>query len=237
MLETFPSGIDVAAELKVTDEQTAKLQTALARIRQELNALNSLSNGRRGPDASQILKRTQSQAEICERGKKDIAGILTPEQMTRAEQIELQERLRFSGMRRGLETNAAFQKLGISPEQFAKLKAAEQEAEEQYRKETAALHDQQRERLAVARKKVLGVLTPEQQAEFEKLIGTPLRDNEYLLDTGVAGTMGRDRSTLQNGLRGFGGTSFGGTFGRGSTGNLFPRAAPRPANPNPETKP
>lgn len=209
-MQRFPSGVDVAKELKVTEEQTAKLRTVLDRIDQGVRAGQQPAMFRAGGfgDKGQALKRTEELAGIYERGKSDISNVLSAEQFARAQQIELQSRIRSTGMRRALEVFPAFEKMGLSPDQIAKLKGAEVAAQEQFQKESDALRDQQRQRLAEARKKVLGVLTPEQQAQYEKLVGNPIRDDESSLDAGVAGQSVQNAKTREQAsvVRGFGST-------------------------------
>jgi hypothetical protein len=226
------SGVDLAKELKVTGEQTTKLDAIVARLRQEMSAAARLQLPAPGEPRDQLqrqlLEQMNTRTAMYERAKNDIAAVLSPEQITRVEQICLQSRMRTSGMARGLTTEPTAQFLSLTPDQVAKLKDAEAAAQEQFRKEYDELRDRQRQSLAEARKKVLSVLTPEQRATYEKLVGTPIEVNDRTLDYGVAGVSARVERLIG---RGFG-------FGRPALPNLrVPPGAAPPAVPAPGAPP
>jgi hypothetical protein len=228
-----PSGVDLAKELKVTDEQTAKLDTIVSRLRQETSSAARLERPAAGEPQEQLqrrlLERIQTRAAMYERAKNDIAAVLSPEQVARVEQISLQSRMRTTGMARGLTEEPTVQFLSLTPDQVVRLKEAETAAQEQFRKEYDELRERQKQSLAEARKKVLSVLSPEQRATYEKLVGSPIEANDQTLDYGVAGVSARVERLI---VRGFG-------FARPAPPNLrFPQAAappavPAPAPPNP----
>ncbi len=224
----FPSGVDLAKELKVTDAQVRQLAIIVDRVTEEC----SQQRGRRVPVAGapieelqkRMLENAQEMAAIFERAKNDIAGVLSPEQVARAQQIGLQNRLRISGMARGLASEAA-DVLGLTPDQIAKLQEAETGAQQQLHKELQALRDQERLRLAEARKRVLSVLTPPQQAIFEKLVGEPLPVDDRSLDYGVAGISSRLNQDRPR-LLGFGSGPGGVGSARGAPPVPLPAAVP-----------
>jgi hypothetical protein len=221
-----PSGVDLAKELKVTDEQSAKLDAIVSRLRQETIATARSQGPGLGEPRGQMLERIQTRTAMYERAKKEIAAVLSPEQITRVEQIRLQSRMRTSGMARGLTAESTAKHLSLAPDQVVKLKEAEAAAQEQFRKEYDELRERQKQSLAEARKKVLSVLSPEQRATYEKLVGAPIEVNDRTLDYGVAGFSSRVERTI-----GFG-------FGRPAPPNLrVPPGAAPPAVPAPGAQP
>src|SRR5262245_39838957 len=104
--ESFPLGIDLEKELKVTDEQSEKLVVILDRVRRETNVAQRLLLLPPGEPNELARKRVAEQNEArtatYERAKKEIEAVLSPEQLARAKQISLQARLKLSGMARGL---------------------------------------------------------------------------------------------------------------------------------------
>jgi len=234
--ESFSNGIDLEKELRITAEQKSKLDEILSRVRTETT--NSFGARGAAPLPSSA-ERSKAREFMYERAAKDIKAVLTKEQLARMDQIDLQEQLRVNGMAQGLATGALGKALQITAEQEAKLREAETKADEAFRLEMENLRELQLNSLVEAQRKVLGVLTPEQRAEFEKLIGTPLKPDERGLGYGVAGVPGRMRA--EGGFGGRGG--FGTSPGRGTGGEVTPRfgrgntekapPTPPPADPKP----
>lgn len=246
--QSFPPGVDLAKELKVSDEQATKMDAIMSRLSQETSqamqmrtrpAFGENTEARR----AEMAQQTEQMAILLERAKNDISAVLTREQIARAEQIELQSRMRTSGMVRALTGPEATPALRLTPDQVAKLQDAQATAQQEFEKDFDALRAQQRQKLLDARKKVLSVLTPEQQAEYEKLIGDPIAIDDRSLDYGVVGVsarIARDGGGFSRG-GGFGsrtrGTFVGGARGQ-APGNAAPPAAPAGPTPVPaENKP
>jgi len=227
--ESFSNGIDLEKELRITAEQKSKLDQVITRVRTE----STSSFGARGaaplPSAAD---RSKARDFSYERAAKEIRTILTKEQLARMDQIELQEKLQINGLARGLVSGELGKALKLTAEQEAKLQEAETKADEAFRLEMENLRELQLNSLVEAQRKVLGVLTPEQRAEYEKLIGTPLKPDERGLGYGVAGVPGRMRAEGGFGGRGGFGTSPFSRGGRGNAENTPPAPTP-PADPKP----
>ena len=245
LFDSLGSGVDLVKELQITAEQKAKLDATMTRHRAEASSAMGARGARLGRGEpgfeAQLKARMEAREATSDRTAKEIKAALTKEQLERLDQIDLQERLRSSGMARGL-TATLGQKLKITPEQEAKLREAENKAQEQFLLEMENLRLLQLNSLEEARRRVVAVLTPEQRAEYEKLVGTPLSPDQRALEYGVAGVSARFNT--EGGFRGRGGfgtypTPAGdGDFsvppqrGRGGAGSP-PPAAPLPAGDKP----
>lgn len=234
--EMFPSGVDLEKELQINPEQKSRLDAILTRVRTETSDLYGARGARPARGApgyeAQLKGRLEARGAIYERAANEIKAALTKQQLARIDQIDLQDRLRSVGLGRGLSSGTVSQTLKITQEQAAKLREAENKAQEQFVREMENLRLLQLESLAEARRKVLSVLTAEQRAEYERLTGTPLPPDERALEYGVAGMSAR--LSAERGFRGSGG--FGALpFPRAGRGNAetAPPAGPPPADPKP----
>jgi hypothetical protein len=186
---------EVQQELQLVDEQQEKVQAAADdmrnRMQEELRDLFSqmrdLSDEERQERFDEIRKRVESlNADLEKRLKK----VLLPHQFDRLKQIDLQVRLQQRGAA-ALTTGELAETLNLTESQREKL---EQRAEEIQQE----LREQIRQLQVEARNKILDVLTAEQRAKIESLMGEQFQ----LADPGP----------------GFGRGGPGGRFGRGGDG-------------------
>jgi Spy/CpxP family protein refolding chaperone len=150
----------VQEELKLSEEQTKKIQELSAKQRESFQGLR---------DLSQEERRTKME-ELGKANQKAIAEILKPEQMKRARQISLQQP--------GAIANPEVAKaLNITDEQKEKMREIQTKSFEELRglrgQEDAA------KKIAEIRKatneKVLGVLTADQKKKLKEMQGEPFK--------------------------------------------------------------
>ena len=175
-------------ELGITDDQMQKIQDIQRRqgerMRDMFSGLRDLSDDERRERFADLREKMQEQQEELQ---KEVDEVLLPQQRDRLKQISLQQRMRF-GAQNALASPDIAKELGITDEQLETLQSVAREAEEDLRRKTEELREE-------AKQKVLGVLTADQKAKLERLIGEP--------------------ANLSSGQR-FGGQGFGG--GRGGQG-------------------
>lgn len=202
----------VLAELKVTDEQKEKIESAVTAYREEsrgafsFEGFRDLSAEEREKAFAEAQKKRES---IREKHEKKLAGVLKEEQNKRLGEIHLQQ----AGVE-ALATAGVAASLKLSEEQNGKIKAAFKARDEKRTKlfedARGGSRDDRRAAFAEMREKteklqketekqVLAVLTKEQTEKFTALKGKPFE---------------LDRSSL----RGRGRGDFGGGRGRGGRG-------------------
>jgi Spy/CpxP family protein refolding chaperone len=183
---------EVQQELQLVDEQKDKVRGIVDNMRTKVQdemrgmfaQMRDLSDEQRRAKFDEIRKKFES---INADMEKQLDKVLLPHQLERLKQIDLQAKIRQNGASAltGGDIAAA---LNLTDEQRANLekRAAEVQAE---------LQTKIRELQADARKKMLDALTPDQQAQLQKMMG----DQFDLPDQGPGGFRGR--------------------FGRGGSGN------------------
>lgn len=134
-------------ELKLTADQVTKLEAAMPQ------------QGQGGGQDATPEERAKQRAEV----EKKVQAILKPEQQARIKQIELQMR-----GARALTREDVAKELGLSADQSKKIEAAldVQRPEGGDRDAFMKLREE-------AGKKALGLLTPAQKTQWEKMLGKP----------------------------------------------------------------
>ncbi len=177
----------VRKELELLEDQTAKLnelaQKVQGEMRERFAGLRELEPDERRAKMEELREELQKRTEQLE---KDVQEILLPHQLARLEEIRLQ----LMGLR-ALQDPKVVKALGITEAQTAKMQEVQQAAREDMgslfeqmrgmrelsEEERAARREEMRKKLEQARaqieKKVLAVLSDEQQATFEKMKGEP----------------------------------------------------------------
>jgi len=199
---------EVGRELELVDEQRARLDKVNDEIRDQMRDLFT-----RGRDLSDEERRAQFQ-EFGEKVQKQVDGILLPHQRDRLKQIALQQQLRRSGGTGGaLASSTMVEELGITEAQKEELAKVRKETEAELQKQIAKLRKE-------AEAKILKVLTREQQAKWEKMMG-----EQFEFQSTPFGFGGGNRGPGAGGNRGPGA---GGRRGRGGNrdggGNRRPDA-------------
>jgi Spy/CpxP family protein refolding chaperone len=165
----------VQKELELVDDQKTKLNEirdkAMAKMREafgDREALKNLSAEERKTRFAEAGKKLAAQAEET---KKEIEGVLVPQQIGRLNQIALQVR----GVA-ALQDKEVQQALGITSDQMDKMKSIGDASREKFRSAMEGLSGQERRaKFQELRKQVedevVGVLTSEQKEKFDKMKG------------------------------------------------------------------
>lgn len=159
---------DIQQELQVVDEQREKLRVladeARGRVEQEMRGMfeemRDLGEEDRRARFDQIREKMDAMNAEFE---KQLGEVLLPHQLDRLRQIDLQGRIRRGGAQ-AITGGEIAKALNLTDEQREKLEKRAIEVQEE-------LQAKIRELQADARKKMLDVLTPEQQAKLEKMMG------------------------------------------------------------------
>ena len=162
MLAGNPS---VQEELKLTDEQKEKLREAQRSVREKMGDLREME-----PE-----ERREKMKEINDEADKALKGVLKEDQMKRLIEIRWQQAP--LGAFAGKEFEEG---LKLTDDQKEKLKGITEEMGKDMREIRAEMRDnprEGREKMEALRKetkdKSLAVLTAEQKASYEKLVGKP----------------------------------------------------------------
>jgi Spy/CpxP family protein refolding chaperone len=156
----------VQQELKLSDEQIKKVGDAVAQDREEFRKIRELPRDQREPKF----------AELFETSRKQTRAIVTPEQAHRLRQIVWQQ-----------EGGLAFchphvaKELQLSAEQKEKIKAIQKETREALKNYWMENAPQNRAQVFSKRKelhddaaaKMMALITPEQKAKWQEMIGEP----------------------------------------------------------------
>ncbi len=159
---------EIQQELQLVDEQKDKLRTITEemrdKVREEMrdifSQMRDLSEDERRAKFGEI--RTKMEALNAD-AEKQLEKVLLPHQLDRLKQIDLQTKLRYRGSS-ALTGGDIAKALNLTDEQREKLEKRAAEVQEE-------LQAKIRELQADARKKMLDVLTPDQQAQLEKMMG------------------------------------------------------------------
>jgi Spy/CpxP family protein refolding chaperone len=166
----------VQQELKLTDDQMKKIETATQEVRQkhaqDFEALQGLDQQERREKMRELTQKVASETKTA------LAGILKPEQEKRFKQIELQAR----GARGFAEADVQ-KALKLTPEQEEKIKTINDDAQQEMRSlfqgggGGGGPNPEAQKKMAEMRKetmtKVMAVLTDDQKKEWKEMIGDP----------------------------------------------------------------
>jgi Spy/CpxP family protein refolding chaperone len=194
---------EVQQELQLVDEQRGKVESLTADARERIGTemremfsqLRDLGDEERRARGDEIRARMETLNKELEG---DLQKVLLPHQFDRLKQIDLQSRIQQRGAG-ALTSGDLADALSLTDDQREKLEARAAEVQQELRDKIAQLQLE-------ARNKMLDVLTPEQRAKLDSMMGAAFA----LPDGGPGGFQGR-------GGRGFG---FGGRGGgdRGDRG-------------------
>jgi Spy/CpxP family protein refolding chaperone len=157
---------NVLKELRVSDEQRARIAILLEKMVMETD-LQSLPAAARKNGRVNFSPMMRQLNEVTQAA---LARFLSPEQLARFEQLDLQSR----GIRQNLEDKAITERLGLTAEQREKLDQLKG-SNPRPGGERARLTDEElkawRERGSKLTEEMFDVLTPEQKQTWEKLMG------------------------------------------------------------------
>jgi Spy/CpxP family protein refolding chaperone len=159
---------EVQQELQLVDEQKDKIKDITDGVRTKLREqlrdvftqMQNLSDEERRAKFGEI--RTKIEAVNADT-EKELAKVLLPQQMERLKQIDLQSKIQYRGAQ-ALTSGDVAKALNLTDEQKEKLEKRAAEVQEELQTKIKQLQ-------ADARKKMLDVLTPDQQAQLDKMMG------------------------------------------------------------------
>jgi Spy/CpxP family protein refolding chaperone len=157
----------VVKELELVEDQQTKLRELGEKQRDEIRAM--FEGMRDLPDDERRAAFEGMREKIEEQAKKvqdEVNNILLPNQVARLKQIQFQQSARGFGGRGGVTSGRVAEALGISEEQREQLRAKAEEIRAETDKKIAEIRKD-------AEKQLLQVLTPEQRAKYDELMGEP----------------------------------------------------------------
>jgi hypothetical protein len=189
---------EVQQEIELSEDQQAQLQTLGDTIRSEVRdqmqgmfqGLRDLSDEERQAKFAEIRTKFE---EINKDAEARLQNVLMPHQLDRLKQIDLQSRIQRGGAAALTEGELA-DTLGLSESQRDQIRQKSEEVQKD-------LEDRISQLRTDARNQLLEVLTPDQRAKLESMMGA-----EFALPAQLNGPPGG------RGQRGFG---FGGRGGQG----------------------
>jgi Spy/CpxP family protein refolding chaperone len=186
---------DVQQELQLVDEQKEKVRALTddmrTKVREEMGSMFQGLQGASDEDRRARFDEIRTKFETINKDmEKKLDGVLLPHQLERLKQIDLQNKMRQRGAS-ALTGGDIAEALNLSDEQRDKLEKRAAEVQEE-------LQTKIKELQADARKKMIDVLTPEQQVQLQKMMG----DNFDMQDQGFGGFRGRFNRGGQDGQNG-----------------------------------
>ena len=170
----------VQKELNLTEEQKEKAQALGERLREQMrerfSGMRDLSEEQR---RERFQEMQQDAAKRAEEMRKEVAGILKPEQLKRLRQIELQQQGAAALMRPEVAEN-----LGLTADQKEKLEQIGRSSREKMQELFQGGRERSEEQRGQAREKVqqlrqegekeaMAVLTAEQKEKLRDMMGKP----------------------------------------------------------------
>lgn len=159
---------EVRQEIQLVDEQQAQINALVDDIRNEMRdqmrgmfaQMRDLSDEERRARFGEIRAQFE---KIRDEADSRLQKILLPHQLERLKQIELQGRLQQGGAA-ALTGGELADALGLTPEQQEQLRQRAEQVQQE-------MQDKIRQLRADARQKLLEVLTPEQRAKLDAMMG------------------------------------------------------------------
>jgi Spy/CpxP family protein refolding chaperone len=177
----------VKQELKITDEQSAKLAKVADKYDREAasklgNVRMDVLTGQEKLGKQQEIRETED--KLIETSRKEVSAILTPDQLNRLKQILLQ----VNGAE-ALQDKEVAKKIGITPEESAKLQKLQLQTNATLRSSLGTQRSSGQEQTQLlganiqaadkidnqAQEQYLRALTPEQKQKFDGLVGAPFK--------------------------------------------------------------
>ena len=178
---------DIQDDLQLTADQKDKLRDLAPAggggMREAMAGLQDLSPEERRAKMGEIMRENQ------EKTKKQLAGILKPDQMKRLDEIQLQATAALGGLMAVTENPDLAKTLAITPEQKTKIDALQQQLRDKRMESMQGMRDLSQEertaKMAEMQKTMLKdtkelsdkareILTPQQREAIEKAMGKKL---------------------------------------------------------------
>ena len=183
---------DVQEELQLVNDQREKVEAAVDDARQQMrdemrdmfSQMRDLSDEQRRERFGEIRARMESLNKDLEARLKNV---LLPHQFERLKQIDVQARIQQRGAS-ALTSGELADAINLTDEQRQRLEQRAEEVQQELQQKIAELRQE-------ARNKMLDVLTPEQRAKLDELMGSEfnLPDTDDRFRT--RGRTGSDRNT------------------------------------------
>ena len=162
---------EVRQEVNLSEEQQQELRAMGEETRNEMRErMRTLWEGyREMSEEERNAAREDMRAEMEEMRvevESRVKKVLKPEQFDRLRQIELQQEVSRRGSSEALSQGRVAEELGITDEQREQLQAKAAEVQQKLNEKIQQLR-------ADAREEILGVLTAEQRAKYDALVGKP----------------------------------------------------------------
>jgi len=185
---------EVRAELEIVDDQLEDIRSIESEVRDQMR---SMFQGMRDLDPEERRERMASMREEMEEitaGVSDqVKEVLLPHQYERLQQIQVQQQVTRQGMG-GAISGALAEKLGLTEEQQEQMAAKARELQAEIQEKTAQLRQE-------AQDELLGMLTSEQRAQIEEMMG-PKFDLPQGRNFGGRGAGGNQRGNRGGGRGG-----------------------------------
>lgn len=175
----------VKQELHVEGEQAAQLESFTLQVREDFaEEIRQLLQSLRSANPEERKQFREKVGEIAQRINERLDTVLNKDQSDRLKQIDLQLGLRRNGPASALTSSDIAMALDLTPEQKKQLRVQGRETQ---RSEPKTLAD--------ARQEVSEILTPDQQAKLENLLGAEFDLPAALLEKDIGrGQGGRRRN-------------------------------------------
>jgi hypothetical protein len=165
---------DVAAELKISEDQTKKLDDLEKSSREKMTKAREEA----GDDRQAAGEKMR---EIGEETNKQLGSILSADQMKRLKQLQLQSTIKNGGLMMALANPDTQKAINLNDEQKEQLRGFMQDSGEQMREIFQSTQDQEERQKKMAEyresmgKKVEKLLTEEQKAKLKEAQGEPFK--------------------------------------------------------------
>ena len=157
------SNTDIQKELDFVGDQRDQFTRLQKEYNQRIQEKVGLL-GKGGFDPKKSHEIGDEIKSIQEQQKKDVEDLLLPHQISRLQQIQLQQKMKGMGTVNALSDKQVLEELGITEEQLAKLKERAKELSDEMQKKMQKLREETQENL-------LKELTSEQRAKLKSMTG------------------------------------------------------------------
>lgn len=159
----------VRNEIELVDEQEQQLRELFGSMREGMQSVfEEIRDLPREERREAMMARMQEQQDKL---REQMNEILLPHQVERLEQLMLQRRFQGGNAADALASSDIREKLGLSDEQIALMRETAEEAAQELREKIQRANEE-------AREKVLAILTPEQRATWDQLMGDSFQFEE-----------------------------------------------------------
>lgn len=150
---------EIRTELGIDEDQMLDLEDFRDEMRGQMREMFGQMRDMDPDERREMIQEMRTEAE------NRLKEVLKPEQMTRLKQIELQQQMQRRGGG-GAIPNSVAEELGLSESQLEEMRAKAAAAQAELQKKIQELRQ-------AAQEEILSVLTSEQRAKYDELVGKP----------------------------------------------------------------